>query len=112
MNVAVSAKKTPAVEFLDKLTGLISAGKFKEAAEAYKSFEKDYSTSDFLILEALPFRLENYLVKKTGSPTAFSIYTLRNSTWAVDAVNAFEDPAKFETFAKGVEADVAKLAAK
>ncbi len=111
MNVAVSAKTTPAVEFLGQLTGLISAGKFKEAAEAYKAFEKDYATSDFLVLEALPFRLENYFVKKV-SPTAFSIYTLRHSTWAVDAVKAFEDPATFETFVKGVEAEVVKLAAK
>jgi len=112
MNVAVSAKKTPAVEFLDNLTGLIHAGKFKEASEAYKTFEKEHSTADFLILEALPFRLETYIVKKLGSSTAFSIYTLRHPNWAVEAVKAFEDPAGFESFVKELEAEVVKLAGK
>lgn len=110
MNVATASKTTPAVEFLDKLTSLINSGSYEEAAEAYKAFEKEHSTADFMILEAVPFRLQNHLTAKIGSPTAFSIYTLRNPTWAVEANKAFEDPAAFAAFVKKLEADVVALA--
>lgn len=107
MNVAVKASKsTPAIAFLETLTASIKAGKFKEAAEGYKAFGKDHATADFMILEAVPFKVQNYMVGKLGS-TPFSIYSLRHPTWTTDIVNAFEDPAKFEAFVKKLEADVA-----
>ena len=105
MNVAVKPHPA-AVEFLGKLTDLIKNGKYKEAAEGYKAFEKEHATADFLVLEALPYRVQSYLQQKIGS-TAFSIYSLRHPTWTTEIVKAFEDPAKFEAFAKKLEADVA-----
>ena len=110
--MSAAHKKTPAVEFLDTFTGLINADKYKEASEAFKAFEKQNATADFLILEAVPFRLQNRLVAKLGSPTAFSIYSLRHPTWTTEAANAFEDPAKFDAFVKKLEADVRALAEK
>lgn len=105
MNVAVKPHPA-AVEFLAKLTDLIKAGSYKEAAEGYKAFKKEHSTADFLILEALPFRVQNHLEQTIGS-TAFSIYSLRNPTWSTKIVEAFDDPAAFEGFMKKLEADVA-----
>jgi hypothetical protein len=108
MNVA--AKKTsPAIEFLAKLDGMIKSGSYKEASEAYKGFEKEHATADFMILEALPFRVQNQVIKTVGSPTAFSIYSLRHPTWTTDIVDAFEDPAKFDAFCKKLIADVTAL---
>jgi hypothetical protein len=99
-------KKTPAVEFLDTLDAHVKAGKYKEASQAYKDFEKVHPTADFMILEAVPFRVQNQVIKSVGSPTAFSIYSLRHPTWTTDIVNAFEDPAKFDAFVKKLETDV------
>jgi hypothetical protein len=112
MNAAVKMKKSAAMEFLAKATDLIKAEKYKEAAEGYKAFEKEHSTADFMILEALPFRVQNQIIKKVGSPTAFSIYSLRHPTWTTEIVDAFEDPAKFEAFVKKLEADVRASTAK
>jgi hypothetical protein len=106
---AAAQKKTPAVEFLDKLDGLIKSGSYKEASEAYKAFEKTNPTADFMILEAVPFRVQNQVIKTVGSPTAFSIYSLRHPTWTTDIVDAFEDPAKFDAFCKKLIADVTAL---
>ena len=107
MNVAVKASKTmPAVEFVGELSDLLKAGKYREAAEAYQAFEKEHATADFLVLEAVPFRVQNLLVQKLGS-TPFSIYSLRHPTWTTDIVDAFADPAKFEAFVQKMEADVA-----
>jgi hypothetical protein len=108
MNVAMKTT-SPAVEFLAKLDGLIKAGTYKEASQAYKDFEKANPTADFMILEAVPFRVQNQIIKSVGSPTAFSIYSLRHPTWTTDIVNAFEDPDKFDAFVKKLEADVKAL---
>lgn len=108
MNIAMKTK-SPAIEFLDKLDGLIKSGSYKEASQAYKDFEKTNPTADFMILEAVPFRVQNQIIKTVGSPTAFSIYTLRHPTWTTEIVDAFEDPAKFEAFVKKLEADVTAL---
>jgi hypothetical protein len=105
MNAAVK-KNSPALDFLEKLDGLIKSGSYKEASEAYKVFEKAHPTADFMILEAVPFRVQNQVIKSVGSPTAFSIYSLRHPTWTTDIVNAFEDPAKFDAFVKKLEVDV------
>ncbi|WP_222876477.1 hypothetical protein [Terrihabitans soli] len=99
-------KKTPAIDFLDKLGGLIKSGSYKEASQAYKDFEKANPTADFMILEAVPFRVQNQIIKTVGSPTAFSIYSLRHPTWTTEIVEAFEDPAKFDAYVKKLEADV------
>jgi hypothetical protein len=113
MNVAATKeKKSPAVEFLKRFTDLINADKYKEASEAFKAFEKDYSTADFMVLEAVPFKLQNRMIAKIGSPTAFSIYSLRHPTWTTEVTDAFEDPAKFEAFVNKLEADVRALIAK
>jgi hypothetical protein len=103
---AAAQKKTPAIEFLEKLDGLIKSGSYKEASEAYKGFEKTNPTADFMILEAVPFRVQNQVIKTVGSPTAFSIYSLRNPTWTTEIVDAFEDPAKFDAFVKKLVTDV------
>ncbi len=105
MNVAVN-KKSPALEFLEKLDGMIKSGSYKEASEAYKEFEKTHPTADFMILEAVPFRVQNQIIKSVGSPTAFSIYSLRHPTWTTEIVDAFAEPAKFDAFVKKLEADV------
>jgi hypothetical protein len=57
----------------------------------------------------VPFRVQNQIVKSVGSPTAFSIYSLRHPTWTTDIVNAFEDPATFDAFVTKLEADVKAL---
>jgi hypothetical protein len=106
MNAAAAQKPSPAIEFLAKLDTLIKSGKYKEASEGYKAFEKDHSTADFMILEAIPFRVQNQIIKSVGSPTAFSIYSLRHPTWTTEIVDAFEDPAKFDAFVKKLEVDV------
>lgn len=105
MNMAVM-KKTPAVEFLATLDAHIKAGNYKEASQAFKDFEKANPTADFMILEAVPFRVQNQVIKTVGSPTAFSIYSLRHPTWTTEIVDAFEDPAKFDAYVKKLEADV------
>jgi hypothetical protein len=112
MNVAATKGKSPAVEFLKGFTDLINSDKYKEASESYKAFEKDYSTADFMVLEAVPFKLQNRMIAKIGSPTAFSIYSLRHPTWTTEVTDAFEDPAKFEVFVNKLEADVRALIAK
>lgn len=106
---AAAQKNSPALDFLVKLDGLVKAGSYKEASEAYKDFEKTHPTADFMILEAVPFRVQNQVIKSVGSPTAFSIYSLRHPTWTTDIVNAFEDPAKFDAFVKKLIADVTAL---
>lgn len=105
MNVAVN-QKSPALEFLTKLDGMIKSGSYKDASTAYKAFEKEHPTADFMILEAIPFRVQNQIIKSVGSPTAFSIYSLRHPTWTTEIVDAFEDPAKFDAYVKKLEADV------
>jgi hypothetical protein len=112
MNVAVRAKNSPAVQFLQTLTDLVNADKYREASVAYKAFEAVNSTADFMVLEAVPFKVQNRVVAKLGSPTAFSIYSLRHPTWTTDVVDAFEDPAKFDAFVTALEAEVSKLAQK
>jgi hypothetical protein len=114
MSAAVKAKyagdKAPAIVFLKKLDELINAGKYHDAAESFKKFDQDNAKSDFLVEEAIPFRVQTYLTKKIGA-TAFVKYTLRNSTWAVELSHAFHDPEKFDAFVSKLEADVKKLAA-
>lgn len=114
MSAAVKAKyagdKSPAVGFLKKLDELISASKYLDAAESFKKFDAENETSDFLVEEAIPFRIQNHLTKTIGA-TAFVKYTLRNSTWATELSHAFHEPAKFDGFMKQIETDVKKLAA-
>ncbi|MFC5066940.1 hypothetical protein [Flaviflagellibacter deserti] len=113
MSAAVKAKyagdKAPVVQFLKTLDGLIHEGKFREAAESFKKFEEDNRDSDFMVEEAIPFRVQNYLSHTIGA-TAFVKYTLRHSTWAVELTRAFHDPEKFDTFVKNAAAEVKKLA--
>src|SRR5690606_24087643 len=91
MNVAVkpAGKTSPAVEYLDKLTGLIKAEKWKEAAESFAAFNKEHPTAYYGVIEAVPFRVQNHFTHKSGS-TAFSIYSLRRTTWATEVVEAFK----------------------
>lgn len=113
MSAAVKAKyagdKAPVVQFLKTLDGLINEGKYREAAESFKKFEEQNRDSDFMVEEAVPFRVQNHLAQTIGA-TAFVKYTLRHPTWAVELTRSFHDPAKFETFVKNVEAEVKKLA--
>jgi len=108
--VAYAGDKSPAVVFLKKLDDLIAAGKYHEAAESFKKFDAENETSDFLIEEAIPFRVQNHLTKTIGA-TAFVKYTLRNPTWATDLSTAFHEPSKFDGYMAQIEADVKKLAA-
>lgn len=107
MNLAVKpGKHSPAVEFLDQLSGLFKAEKWKEAADSYAAFEKANPTSDFMVLEAVPFRVQNVVVQKVGS-TAFSIYSLRHPTWSTTIVEAFEKGGEaFDAFVQRLVADV------
>jgi hypothetical protein len=112
MSAAVKAKyvgdKSPAIAFLKKLEELINAGKYHDAAESFKKFDQENEKSDFLVEEAVPFRVQNHLTKTIGA-TAFVKYTLRHPTWAVDLSHAFHDPAKFDAFIGNLEAEVKKL---
>ncbi|MBY0382954.1 MAG: hypothetical protein K2W78_13660 [Xanthobacteraceae bacterium] len=114
MSAAVKAKyvgdKSPAVAFLKKLEELISTGKYHDAAESFKKFDAENETSDFLVEEAIPFRVQNHLTKTIGA-TAFVKYTLRNPTWATELSHAFHDPSKFDGHMAKIETDVKKLAA-
>jgi hypothetical protein len=111
---AVKAKyagdKAPAVQYLKKLDELIAAGKYHDAAESFKKFDAENEKSDFLVEEAVPFRVQSHLTKTIGA-TAFVKYTLRHSTWAVDLSHAFHDPAKFDAFMEKLVAEVKQLAA-
>ena len=113
MSAAVKAKyvgdKSPAIVFLKKLEELITAGKYHDAAESFKKFDQENEKSDFLIEEAVPFRVQNHLTKTIGA-TAFVKYTLRHPTLAVDLSHAFHYPAKFDAFISNLEAEVKKLA--
>jgi len=101
--------KSPAVTFLAELTDLIKADKYREAADAYQTFEKSNPTSDFMIEEAVQFRVQEHIVKKVGQTTPFFKFTLRNPTWSTRIVEAFRDPAKFDAYAREIEAEVRKL---
>jgi len=108
--VSYKGDKAPAVTFLTEVTKLIKADKYKEAAEAFQRFEKDNPTSDFMIEEAVQFRVQEHIVHKVGKTTPFYKFTLRNPTWSTKITEAFRDPASFDAYAREVEAEVRKLA--
>ncbi|MGQ4273533.1 hypothetical protein [Terrihabitans sp. B22-R8] len=106
-----AAQHKPVTEFLEKATALIGEGRYREASEAFVTFEKENPTSDYQVLEAVPFRVQNH-IEKSNSATAFTKFTLRNPTWSTEIVAAFREPAKFDDYVKGVEAKVKELTAK
>jgi hypothetical protein len=108
MNAAAHHK--PLTEFLEKATDLINAGQYRQASEAFLVFEKEHPTSDYHVLEAIPFRIQNHLTAKGGTATAFTKLSLRHNTWTTEVVQAFRDPAKFEEYVHGLEAKVRELA--
>jgi uncharacterized protein YjbK len=114
MNAAVKAKyaghNAPLVKFIAELDALITADKYRQAAEAFHKFEESNPGNDYFVEEALPFKLQNHIVHKLGKATAFVKLTLKKPTWAVEATRAFHDPAKFETFVENLEAEVKALA--
>jgi hypothetical protein len=109
--MTAAAHHKPLTEFLEKATDLINAGQYRAASEAFVAFEKEHPTSDYHVLEAIPFRIQNHLTAKGGTATAFTKLSLRNTTWTTELVQAFRDPAKFEAFVQGLEAKVKELAA-
>jgi hypothetical protein len=107
----MSAEHKPLTEFLEKATALINESKYREASEAFVAFEKENPTSDYHVLEAIPFRIQNHL-ESHASATAFTKLSLRHPTWTTEVTMAFRNPAEFETYVKGLEEKVKALTVK
>lgn len=107
------AKPTHAPElvtFLERVSHLIEQDDYSGVAEATAAFDKTHAGLLFFVKEALPSRIANQLLKKTGAFSAFTTYTLRHPTWATELGETCTDPAAFAALVQSIEAGVREAA--
>ncbi|TCT07569.1 hypothetical protein [Aquabacter spiritensis] len=100
------AKKPEVVGFIETLTALIGEDRFTAAGAAMADFAKAHPGLMFFVLEALPAKVSDHLLRKTGAASRFTTYTLRHPTWAMELRRVATAP---EDFARQVEAIEAAL---
>ncbi|WP_127089294.1 hypothetical protein [Aquabacter cavernae] len=108
--VASAAHKPELIAFIDSLTGLIAEDRYAEAAAGITAFNKTHHGLAYFIEEALPSRVSDHLLKKTGAHTAFTTFTLRRPNWATELNKATHDPEAFAAFIGTIEAEMRAIA--
>ncbi len=101
---SVSGRKPEVLAFIDQVSDLIRADDYEGAAAAIAQFAKAHHSLLFFVQEALPSRVSDHLLTKTGAHSAFTTYTLRNPNWATELTNAATNPEAFAGLIKAIEA--------
>lgn len=94
------------VTFLERVSHLVEQEDYRGVAEATAAFAKAHDGLLFFVKEALPSRVANQVLKKTGAPSAFTTYTLRHPTWATELGQTCTDPDAFSALVASIEAGV------
>ncbi|MEW6121242.1 MAG: hypothetical protein AB1698_01405 [Pseudomonadota bacterium] len=108
--VGKAAHKPELITFLDNLTGLIAEDRYAEAAASIAQFNATHHGLAYFIVEALPSRVSDHLLKKTGAHTAFTTFTLRRPNWATELNAVSQDPDAFANFVNTIEAEMLAIA--
>ncbi|MFG1396747.1 hypothetical protein [Roseixanthobacter pseudopolyaromaticivorans] len=103
--------ETAVSDFLVTLNALLKDDQYTALSEAFVAFTKVHPGLDFFIEEAIPARVADHILSKTGAASAFTTFTLQNPTWAVDLQRSALDPQAFTQKIKDLEAKVSALAA-
>ncbi|MGU3496053.1 hypothetical protein ACLBXM_18585 [Xanthobacteraceae bacterium A53D] len=90
-----------------QVTDLIGKDAYRETAAAIADFHKAHPGLLFYVQEALPFRVSDRVLEKTGAHVAFTTYTLRHPNWATEINNAATNPEAFEKLVTALEAELA-----
>lgn len=98
-----SKHKPEVVDLIDRVSGLIATGAYAEASGEIATFNKAHPGLLFFVQEALPSRVSDHLLKKTGAHVAFTTYTLRHPNWASDLATASTQPETFERLVTSIE---------
>lgn len=110
--IAKGGQKPELIAFIDAMSALIAEDKYGEAAQAIADFNRAHHGLAYFIEEALPSRVSDHLLKKTGAHTAFTTFTLRRPNWATELNKTSSDPAAFAAYVDTIEAEMRALAAK
>lgn len=105
-----AAHKPELITFLAQMSALIEEDRYADAASAIAAFDKEHSTQVYFVTEALPSRVSDHILKKTGAHSAFTTYTLRHPNWATDLTKVSTDPDAFASFIASIEASVRDIA--
>ncbi|GGF78185.1 hypothetical protein GCM10007301_42720 [Azorhizobium oxalatiphilum] len=100
------ADHTKVDDVIDKVSGLIAADAYGDAAREVAAFKAAHPGLIFFIEEALPSRVSDHVLKKTGAHVAFTTYTLRHPNWATEVAKAAADPDAFARLVSALEAEL------
>ncbi|BAF89019.1 hypothetical protein [Azorhizobium] len=98
--------KSEVLALIDKVSDLIGNDAYADAAREIAAFVNGRPGLRYFVEEALPSRVSDHVLKKTGAHVAFTTYTLRNPNWATELAQACTDPEAFERLVKGLEAAI------
>lgn len=107
---AAATGTPPLIGFEAALAELCRADKYRDMASSYAQFVAAHPGTSYLAFEPIPARIYDHLVEKTHAPSAVTTLTLRKPTWVNGLRRALADPAAFETYVIGLEAEVRELA--
>ncbi len=111
MGAIMGSAKPELLAFIDSLAEQIEQGQYADAARAIGAFKTSHHGLGYFIEEALPSRVSDHLLKKTGAHTAFTTFTLRRPNWTTELSKVSSDPEAFAAFIDGMEADIRAIAA-
>ncbi|MFG1427762.1 hypothetical protein [Roseixanthobacter glucoisosaccharinicivorans] len=103
--------ETAVSDFLVTLNALLKDSQYTALSDAFVAFAKTHPGLDFFIEEAIPARVADHVLSKTGAASAFTTFTLQNPNWAVELQRSALDPQAFAQNINDIEAKVAALAA-
>ena len=103
--------ETAVSDFLVTLNALLKDNQYTALADAFVAFTKTHPGLDFFIGEAIPARVADHVLSKSGAASAFTTFTLQNPNWAVELQRSALDPQAFAQKINEIEAKVAALAA-
>lgn len=109
---AKGTAKPELLAFIDTMSGLIAQDRYADAAAAIADFNRTHHGLAYFIEEALPSRVSDHLLKKTGAHTAFTTFTLRRPNWATELNKASSDPEAFAAFIDTIETEMRALSGK
>jgi hypothetical protein len=108
---AVTGKEpTPLSMALGEIDSLFKADDYAGVAAVCARTVADHPQVKYMVEEALPSRVYDHVLARTGEAAALVTYTLKNPTWTVDLQRVATDPAAFAAMATAIEEKVRAIA--